>query len=146
MKELLSDESVISDEYVESQKFVDKFALEGLRTLFLAYKELTEEEWGKWNEKAVKAKLVIKNREEEVAKVDGEIEHNLQLLGSTAIEDKLQDEVADTIRFMKRPGIKVWVLTGDKVQTAIEIGVSAGLIDETMERIIIETDSSAVLK
>jgi magnesium-transporting ATPase (P-type) len=64
--------------------------------------------------------------------LDGEIERELTLLGSTAIEDKLQDEVADTIRFMKRPGIKVWVLTGDKVQTAIEIGVSAGLIDETM--------------
>jgi phospholipid-transporting ATPase len=62
------------------------------------------------------------------------------LLGSTAIEDKLQDEVADTIRFMKRTGIKVWVLTGDKVETAIEIGVSAGLIDETLERIIIDTD------
>jgi phospholipid-transporting ATPase len=60
------------------------------------------------------------------------IEKDLILLGSTAIEDKLQDEVADTIRFMKRTGIKVWVLTGDKVQTAIEIGVSAGLIDETM--------------
>ena len=42
---------------------------------------------------------------------------------------------------MKRTGIKVWVLTGDKVQTAIEIGVSAGLIDETMDRIIIETDN-----
>ena len=68
------------------------------------------------------------------------------MLGSTAIEDKLQDEVADTIRFMKRTGIKVWVLTGDKVQTAIEIGVSAGLIDETMERIIIDTDNQEELK
>ena len=64
----------------------------------------------------------------------------MKLLGSTAIEDKLQDEVADTIKFMKKAGIKVWVLTGDKVQTAIEIGVSAGLIDETMTKIIIDTD------
>lgn len=68
------------------------------------------------------------------------------MLGSTAIEDKLQDEVADTIRFMKRTGIKVWVLTGDKVETAIEIGVSAGLIDETLERIIIDTDDYKYLK
>ena len=75
---------------------------------------------------------MIENREEKVAEVDALIEKDLILLGSTAIEDKLQDEVADTIRFMKRTGIKVWVLTGDKVQTAIEIGVSAGLIDETM--------------
>lgn len=141
MKNLLSKESVESEEYLESQQYVDKFALEGLRTLFLAYKVLDEEKWEEWNKESEKAKLVIANREEEVARVDGQIEVELKLLGSTAIEDKLQDEVADTIKFMKRTGIKVWVLTGDKVQTAIEIGVSAGLIDETMDRIIIETDN-----
>ena len=107
----------------------------------MAYKVLDEEKWEQWNKESEKAKLVIANREEEVARVDGQIEVELELLGSTAIEDKLQDEVADTIKFMKRTGIKVWVLTGDKVQTAIEIGVSAGLIDETMDRIIIETDN-----
>ena len=57
---------------------------------------------------------------------------NLELIGSTAIEDRLQDEVADTIRFMKRTGIKVWVLTGDKIETAINIGFSAGLLDNDM--------------
>jgi P-type E1-E2 ATPase len=57
----------------------------------------------------------------------------LELIGSTAIEDKLQDEVADTIKFMKRAGIKVWVLTGDKVETAINIGISAGLLDDNMD-------------
>lgn len=62
---------------------------------------------------------------------------DLEIVGSTAIEDKLQDEVADTIQFMKQAGIKVWVLTGDKVETAINIGVSAGLLDPTMEYHII---------
>lgn len=140
MKGLLSEESLNSNDYYESQKVVDEFALEGLRTLFLAYKVLDEREWADWNEKAEAAKQVIANREEAVAEVDGQIEKELKLLGSTAIEDKLQDEVADTIKFMKKAGIKVWVLTGDKVQTAIEIGVSAGLIDETMTKIIIDTD------
>lgn len=51
------------------------------------------------------------------------------MIGSTSIEDKLQDEVADTINFLKTAGIHVWVLTGDKVNTAINIGKSAGLID-----------------
>ena len=51
------------------------------------------------------------------------------LIGSTAIEDRLQDEVADTIQFAKSAGIKVWVLTGDKIETAIMIGLSAGLLD-----------------
>lgn len=49
-------------------------------------------------------------------------------MGSTAIEDKLQDEVADTIEFMKMAGIKVWVLTGDKIETAINIGISCKLL------------------
>ena len=67
-----------------------------------------------------------------VDKLNGEIETNLELIGSTAIEDKLQDEVQDTINFLKDGGIKVWVLTGDKVETAINIGISAGLLDENM--------------
>lgn len=62
----------------------------------------------------------------------------MELIGSTAIEDKLQDEVADTIRFMKQTGIKVWVLTGDKIETAINIGVSAGLLDDTMDQYIVD--------
>ena len=72
------------------------------------------------------------NREEEVAKIDELIETDLELIGSTAIEDRLQDQVADTILFMKNVGIKVWVLTGDKIETAINIGVSAGLLDRSM--------------
>jgi P-type E1-E2 ATPase len=57
------------------------------------------------------------------------VEKELTLIGSTSIEDKLQEEVADTINFLKTAGIHVWVLTGDKVNTAINIGKSAGLID-----------------
>jgi len=82
--------------------------------------------------KSQEAKLSLEDRDAKVEKVDGEIEVNLELIGSTAIEDKLQDEVADTINFMKDAGIKVWVLTGDKVETAVNIGISAGLIDSTM--------------
>jgi magnesium-transporting ATPase (P-type) len=91
-----------------------------------------------WNEENKAAKLEINNREEKVAAVDEKIEINLELVGSTAIEDKLQDQVADTIQFMKSTGIKVWVLTGDKVETAMNIGVSAGLLDKDMDDHIIE--------
>lgn len=73
-----------------------------------------------------------------MAAVDELIENDLTLIGSTAIEDRLQDDVADTIQFMKKTGIKVWVLTGDKVETAINIGVSAGLLDNHMEQHLIE--------
>lgn len=71
----------------------------------------------------------MSDREERVAAVDEKIETQLQLIGSTAIEDRLQDKVADSIQFAKNAGIKVWVLTGDKIETAIMIGLSAGLLD-----------------
>jgi len=54
----------------------------------------------------------------------------MELIGSTAIEDKLQDGVSETIQFMRQAGIKVWMLTGDKVETAVTIGHSSGLLDE----------------
>ena len=75
-----------------------------------------------------------------MAAVDELIEKDLELIGSTAIEDRLQDEVADTIEFMKKAGIKVWVLTGDKVETAMNIGVAAGLLDSSMQNHILDEE------
>lgn len=80
----------------------------------------------------LQAKLAIMNREEKVAAVNEKIEIDMELIGSTAIEDKLQDEVAETIQFAKTAGVKVWVLTGDKIETATNIGFSAGLLDSSM--------------
>jgi len=73
-----------------------------------------------------------------VAAVDEKIENDLELIGSTAIEDRLQDKVKKTIEFMKASGIKVWVLTGDKIETAMNIGVSAGLLSSAMNQIVID--------
>ena len=85
--------------------------------------------------------------DEKVATVNGLIEKELTLIGSTAIEDKLQDEVANTIHFMKDAGIKVWVLTGDKVETAINIGISAGLLDGKMDQhVILSKDKDGLAK
>jgi len=117
---------------------VDGFAEEGLRTLYLAEKIIDEHIYQEWNEESKKSKLEINDRDEKVAAVDEKIEVDLELIGSTAIEDRLQDEVADTIQFMKKTGIKVWVLTGDKIETAMNIGVSAGLLDNSMKEHIIE--------
>lgn len=63
----------------------------------------------------------------------------MTLVGSTAIEDKLQDGVPDSIKAIKAAGINLWVLTGDKIETAINIGYSAGLLDDSMVREVIET-------
>ena len=62
----------------------------------------------------------------------------MSLVGSTAIEDKLQDDVAVTIVSLKEAGIKVWVLTGDKIETAVQIGVATGLLDENMNQHIVD--------
>lgn len=66
-------------------------------------------------------------------KIQSEIEQDMWLVGSTAIEDKLQEDVNETICSIKQAGIKVWVLTGDKVETAINIGNSAGLLSKEMD-------------
>lgn len=94
----------------------------------IAEKEVTEEFYTSWNEEYQAALVSSVNREDNVSKIAEKIEHELILIGSTAIEDKLQDEVSETIKFLKEAGIKVWVLTGDKIETAINIGISCELL------------------
>ena len=120
--------------FKDSQTSVDAFAEEGLRTLFLAKRKLTKNEYLDWNAKYEAAMQTISNRDDEVAAVNEQIEVRLELVGSTAIEDKLQEGVPDTIKFIKDAGVKVWVLTGDKVETAINIGFSSALLDSSMQQ------------
>lgn len=139
--ERLSQESLDGEVLKTTQEYVDAYAVEGLRTLFLAEKVIPPAVYEEWNAKAQAAKLQISNREEKVAAVDELIETELELIGATAIEDRLQDKVAETIQFMKHAGIKVWVLTGDKIETAVNIGFSAGLLDANMtQHLVQETD------
>ena len=79
------------------------------------------------------------NKEKEINKVAEELEVEFDLVGSTAIEDKLQDEVGKTIYDIKRAGVQLWVLTGDKVETAINIGNSCQLLHDAMNMFVLET-------
>ena len=88
----------------------------------------------------------VNNREEEVARVNDMMECKLSLVGATAIEDKLQDGVSSTIQYMRAAGIKVWVLTGDKIETAINIGYSSGLLDNEMEQIFVIKNSELLIR
>jgi magnesium-transporting ATPase (P-type) len=126
-----------ADNVDETLKFLEDFAKEGLRTLLLAEKEIDKEVYKKWHSDYKKASAVIEEREAAMDKVAEEIEKEFELVGATAIEDKLQEEVADTISYMKSANIKVWVLTGDKVETAINIGYSCALLKDDMEEFII---------
>ncbi|KIV95128.1 hypothetical protein PV10_02814 [Exophiala mesophila] len=122
---------------------LEDYATEGLRTLCLAMREVPEQEFQEWKQVFDKAATTVGgNRAEELDKAAEIIEHDLYLLGATAIEDRLQDGVPDTIHTLQTAGIKVWVLTGDRQETAINIGMSCKLISEDMTLLIINEENS----
>ncbi|NXW82688.1 AT8B3 ATPase, partial [Alopecoenas beccarii] len=112
---------------------LDRFAEETLRTLCLASKEVSEAEYSVWSRRHHEASVLLQDRARELDKLYDEMEQNLQLLGATAIEDKLQDGVPETIQLLKLGNIKVWVLTGDKQETAMNVGYACRLLTDDME-------------
>ncbi|RKO94387.1 hypothetical protein BDK51DRAFT_18519 [Blyttiomyces helicus] len=115
---------------------LEEYANEGLRTLCLAYRDVSDEEYIEWAKVYDKAATTVNNRGDLLDKAAEMIEKDLFLLGATAIEDKLQDGVPDAIHTLATAGIKIWVLTGDRQETAINIGYSCKLITEEMSLII----------
>ncbi|KAL6721865.1 phospholipid transporting ATPase [Lecanora helva] len=115
---------------------LEMFAREGLRTLCVAQKEIEESEYQQWNKEHDLAAEAIVDREDKLEAVSDIIERDLTLIGGTAIEDRLQDGVPDTIALLADAGIKLWVLTGDKVETAINIGFSCNLLNNAMDLIV----------
>ncbi|KAI9292773.1 phospholipid-translocating P-type ATPase [Neoconidiobolus thromboides FSU 785] len=112
---------------------IKEFSSIGLRTLCLGYRIITRNEFDEWNEKYRSAQANNQNRDEELEKLQEEIEADLILMGSTAIEDKLQEKVPECIEALRKAGIKVWVLTGDKMETAINIGFGCLLLTHEMK-------------
>ena len=104
----------------------------------LAKKDIDEDYYEEWNERFQSALGKIVDRDTRVERIQSEIEQGMSLIGSTAIEDKLQEDVPETITAMKQAGIKVWVLTGDKVETAINIGTSCQLLHDAMNMFILQ--------
>ena len=123
---------------------LEMFAREGLRTLCIAQKVIGEKEYQEWNREHELAAAAIQNREDKLEAVSDAIERDLTLLGGTAIEDRLQEGVPDTIALLADAGIKLWVLTGDKVETAINIGFSCNLLNNDMELIVFKIDDSEI--
>ncbi|SMN21130.1 similar to Saccharomyces cerevisiae YER166W DNF1 Aminophospholipid translocase (flippase) that localizes primarily to the plasma membrane [Maudiozyma saulgeensis] len=123
---------------------LEQYATEGLRTLCVAQREISWTEYLTWSEKYNVAAEALVDREGELDKVSELIERDLILLGGTAIEDKLQDGVPDSIALLAEAGIKLWVLTGDKVETAINIGFSCNVLNTDMELLVIKADGDDV--
>lgn len=119
---------------------LEMFAREGLRTLCIAQKEISEEDYQAWNKEHDLATTALVDRDDKLEAVADLIEQDLTLLGGTAIEDRLQDGVPDTIELLGEAGIKLWVLTGDKVETAINIGFSCNLLNNDMDLIVFKSE------
>ena len=107
----------------KTSKDMEDFANGGLRTLCIAYRYLSEEEYTEWSQVYDAAASSVTDRDEEIDKANEQIEHSLYILGATALGDKLQEGIPEAIEMLHNAGIKLWILTGDKVQTVIEIGM-----------------------
>lgn len=140
-------ERVAQADYAENtNKQLEDFANEGLRTLVVAEKEWEEGEYNEWNQRWQAALATIEDRDRLTSELADEAETGLRLLGATAIEDKLQEGVPTTIASLKKAGIRVWMLTGDKLETAVNIGYSCALLTPHMPHITINGTSRRVVK
>uniref|UniRef100_A0A3P8XYJ3 Phospholipid-transporting ATPase n=1 Tax=Esox lucius TaxID=8010 RepID=A0A3P8XYJ3_ESOLU len=141
-------DTVIYDRLADSSRYkeitlkhLEQFATEGLRTLCLAVAEISESSYQQWLEVFHRASISLQNRALKLEESYELIEKNLQLLGATAIEDKLQDKVPETIETLMKADIKIWILTGDKQETAINIGHSCKLLTKNMGMLVINEDT-----
>ncbi|GLD95047.1 hypothetical protein PINS_up003672 [Pythium insidiosum] len=125
---------------------LQEYASEGLRTLTTAMRKLTNEEYENWSRLYRDAELSMHGRAEKIAKVSAMIEVDLILLGATAIEDRLQEGVEECICSLRKAGINFWVLTGDKKETALSIGMSSHVIDDNMDVIVLGQRDKASLR
>lgn len=125
-----------------TSKHIQKFAHNGFRTLCCAYAEISDDVYEQWCKEFEEAHL--KYGDTKIRAIESsmnKLETNLILLGATAIEDKLQDEVPETIDTLLKAGINFWLLTGDKQETAINIGFSSKLLQRNMPLIVINEES-----
>ncbi|XP_046282229.1 phospholipid-transporting ATPase VB isoform X2 [Marmota monax] len=138
--DLLEDPAHVADIDVEkklkkiharTQKHLDLYARDGLRTLCIAKKVVSEEDFRRWASFRREAEASLDNRDELLMETAQRLENQLTLLGATGIEDRLQEGVPDTIAALREAGIKLWVLTGDKQETAVNIAYSCRLLDQT---------------
>jgi phospholipid-transporting ATPase len=125
------------------KEILEKFALEGLRTLVIAKKQLNERDVNRYLEQYNKISFnQCENKDKQIKLLFEQLESSLEYVGCTAIEDKLQEGVPETIELLLKANIKIWVLTGDKMTTAIEIGKLCRLVlnEGQMDHIILATE------
>lgn len=137
IEKLLNQNSKSSIEFQKTKQYLNQFSLIGLRTLMLAYKKLSKEEYTLWKNKYEEIIKSPNHKDEDIFNLYDEIENNFNIIGSTAIEDQLQDEVGNIIDSFISIGIKVWMLTGDKYETAKNVAYSCKLFQNDINVFLI---------
>ena len=144
--ELVEEALVLDDGAVLERCFqhINEFATEGLRTLLYAYRYMDEGEYESWKKPYLEASTSLVNRHEMIEKAAAQAERDLELIGATAIEDKLQKGVPEAIEKLRRARIKLWMLTGDKRETAMNIGRSCRLIKDYSSITVLDHETGEV--
>nr|XP_035149638.2 phospholipid-transporting ATPase VD isoform X1 [Callithrix jacchus]XP_035149639.2 phospholipid-transporting ATPase VD isoform X1 [Callithrix jacchus]XP_054109348.1 phospholipid-transporting ATPase VD isoform X1 [Callithrix jacchus] len=125
----------------KTQKHLDDYAKHGLRTLCIAKKVMSDAEYAEWLRNHFLAETSIDNREELLLESAMRLENKLTLLGATGIEDRLQEGVPESIEALHKAGIKMWMLTGDKQETAVNIAYACKLLEPDDKLFILSTQS-----
>ena len=142
------DEGLVLDEagvFERCFTHINDFASEGLRTLLFGYRYLDEQDYISWKKTYLDATTSLVDRQRLIESAGEVIEQDFELAGATAIEDKLQKGVSETIDKLRRANMKIWMLTGDKRETAINIAHSARIC-KTYSSIVILDHSSGELE
>ncbi|XP_065365447.1 phospholipid-transporting ATPase IF-like [Calliphora vicina] len=121
----------------KTDQHITEFAIQGLRTLAIARRLIPEDEYEEFMNDLSLAQLALGKRKDMLENCYKNIECDLELLGATAVEDALQEHVTETLLALQKAGIKIWVLTGDKVETAVNIALSCGHITADSYRLTI---------
>ncbi|KAK6121579.1 hypothetical protein DH2020_044674 [Rehmannia glutinosa] len=135
------DKSSNSNMVKATEAHLNSYSSKGLRTLVIGMRELSASEFEQWQSSYESASTAVMGRAGLLRKVANNIENHLNSLGASGIEDKLQQGVPEAIESLRMAGIKVWVLTGDKQETAISIGYSSKLLTSKMTQIVINNNS-----
>lgn len=137
----LVDDSIAGSDpatFERTFKHIEEFASDGLRTLLYAYRYIDDQTYKQWKDIYREAEQSLSDRQLKVEEAGDIIEQKFELAGATAIEDKLQEGVPETIDKLRRANIKVWMLTGDKRETAINIGHSARVCKPCSEVFVLD--------
>ncbi|XP_020846231.1 phospholipid-transporting ATPase VD isoform X2 [Phascolarctos cinereus] len=129
----------------KTQRHLDDYARKGLRTLCIAKKVMSDTEYAEWLKNHFLAETSIDNREQLLLESAMRLETKLTLLGATGIEDRLQEGVPEAIEALQKAGIKIWMLTGDKQETAVNIAYACKLLEQDDKIFILNTQNKAVM-